>query len=119
MKPGRSAVVNDARSRGFETRAIGVISPYNGQVQELNRLFEQASGREVGQLFSLEIKSVDRYQGRKRTLSCSPLFGPTRRGWVPFRLPSAERGHHSGKAWADCFGSSNHVATRPNMAILP
>jgi hypothetical protein len=62
------SVVNDLLAIGdLQPNDIGVISPYNGQVRELTRLFEMAGGRDAGQPYAgLEIKSVDGYQGREK-----------------------------------------------------
>ena len=47
--------------------AIGVVTPYSGQVRLLNDLFENAGGREDGERYhGLEIKTVDGYQGREK-----------------------------------------------------
>ena len=64
---------------------IGVISPYNGQVRELTRLFESAGGREKGQpYFGLEIKSVDGYQGREKEVIVFSTVRANERGEVGF-----------------------------------
>ena len=64
---------------------IGVISPYNGQVRELTRLFESAGGREKGQpYFGLEIKSVDGYQGREKEIIVFSTVRANERGEVGF-----------------------------------
>ena len=72
-------VVNDLLAMGdLQPEDIGVISPYNGQVRELIRLFEAAGGRESGQPYhGLEIKSVDGYRGGKKRSSSSQRFAPT------------------------------------------
>ena len=79
-------VVNDLLAAGdLKPDAIGVISPYNGQVRELTRLFEQAGGREVGQPYSgLEIKSVDGYQGREKDVIVFSTVRANERGEVGF-----------------------------------
>lgn len=48
-------------------RDIGIITPYNGQVRLLKRLFDAEGGTESeGRYPGLEIRSVDGYQGREK-----------------------------------------------------
>ena len=79
-------VVNDLLAAGdIQPSDIGVISPYNGQVRELSRLFDLAGGREPGQpYFGLEIKSVDGYQGREKDVIVFSTVRANERGEVGF-----------------------------------
>ena len=79
-------VVNDLLAAGdVQPSDIGVISPYNGQVRELSRLFDLAGGREPGQpYFGLEIKSVDGYQGREKDVIVFSTVRANERGEVGF-----------------------------------
>ena len=79
-------VVNDLLAIGdLQPNDIGVISPYNGQVRELTRLFEMAGGREPGQPYAgLEIKSVDGYQGREKEVIVFSTVRANDRGEVGF-----------------------------------
>ena len=79
-------VVNDLLAMGdLQPEDIGVISPYNGQVRELVRLFEAAGGRESGQPYhGLEIKSVDGYQGREKEVIVFSTVRANERGEVGF-----------------------------------
>ena len=79
-------VVNDLLAAGdVQPSDIGVISPYNGQVRELSRLFDLAGGREPGQpYFGLEIKSVDGYQGREKDVIVFSTVRANERGAVGF-----------------------------------
>ena len=46
---------------------IGIITPYSGQVRALSDIFDSNKGREQGGRFeSLEINTVDGYQGREK-----------------------------------------------------
>ena len=80
------SVVNDLLAIGdLQPNDIGVISPYNGQVRELTRLFEMAGGREPGQPYAgLEIKSVDGYQGREKEVIVFSTVRANDRGEVGF-----------------------------------
>ena len=80
------SVVNDLLTPGdLQPEDIGVISPYNGQVRELVRLFESAGGREAGQPYAgLEIKSVDGYQGREKEVIVFSTVRANERGEVGF-----------------------------------
>ena len=80
------SVVNDLLAMGdLEPNDIGVISPYNGQVRELTRLFDMAGGREPGQPYAgLEIKSVDGYQGREKEVIVFSTVRANDRGEVGF-----------------------------------
>ena len=79
-------VVDDLLAIGdLQPNDIGVISPYNGQVRELTRLFEMAGGREPGQPYAgLEIKSVDGYQGREKEVIVFSTVRANDRGEVGF-----------------------------------
>ena len=80
------SVVNDLLAMGdLQPDDIGIISPYNGQVRELVRLFEMAGGREPGQPYAgLEIKSVDGYQGREKEVIVFSTVRANERGEVGF-----------------------------------
>ena len=51
----------------IEPTAIGIISPYNGQVRYLRRLFAESFGADVAR--TLEVNSVDGFQGREKDLA--------------------------------------------------
>lgn len=79
-------IVNDLLAAGdIQPSDIGVISPYNGQVQVLTQLFDVAGGREFGERYAgLEIKSVDGYQGREKEVIVFSSVRANQQGEVGF-----------------------------------
>mmetsp|Transcript_18961 Transcript_18961/g.45461 ORF Transcript_18961/g.45461 Transcript_18961/m.45461 type:complete len:406 (+) Transcript_18961:3-1220(+) len=61
----------EAYPRTISPLSIGIVTPYNGQVRHIRRLFASEFGDEMGSQF--EVNSVDGFQGREKDimiLSC-------------------------------------------------
>jgi superfamily I DNA and/or RNA helicase len=76
-----------AETNDPDVRTIGVISPYNGQVQLIKSMIDgdailQQRLRSAGA--SLEVNSVDGYQGRERDVIIFSAVRSNRRGKIGF-----------------------------------
>lgn len=82
-----SLVWNVLNAADPSVTSIGIISPYNGQVQLIKRLL--ASHKQIQERLedlpvTIEVKSVDGYQGRERDLIVFSAVRSNRRGNIGF-----------------------------------
>lgn len=71
-------IVDDFIACGLCRQEIAVISPYSGQVELLRRLLWPTHGR------SLEVATVDSFQGREKEVVCMSLVRSNEQGEVGF-----------------------------------
>lgn len=71
-------VVNEFITCGLYRREVAVISPYSGQVELLRRLLWPKHGK------TLEIATVDSFQGREKEVVCMSLVRSNEQGEVGF-----------------------------------
>lgn len=71
-------VVEEFLQNGVSQKDIGVISPYSGQVELLRRMMWPTFGK------SLEISTIDSFQGREKEVVCISLVRSNEAGEVGF-----------------------------------